>query len=76
MEVESGDHLQPFAGIEPVRCLSCGNSYVKPTLGGTVAANPGCPDCGYVGWAREGSPVMEAVSPLRSVGDRLRRRSD
>ena len=24
--------------------------YAKPTAGGTRRTNPGCPDCGYVGW--------------------------
>ena len=36
--------------LESVRCLECGVVYAKPSSGGTVQANPGCPDCGYVGW--------------------------
>jgi hypothetical protein len=36
--------------LEPVRCLECGAVYAKPTEGGTVDRNPGCPRCGYVGW--------------------------
>ncbi|MFL5926162.1 MAG: hypothetical protein ACJ77E_04425 [Gaiellaceae bacterium] len=36
--------------LERVRCLDCGAIYVKPADGGTVHENPGCPDCGYVGW--------------------------
>jgi hypothetical protein len=36
--------------LESVRCLECDLVYAKPTGGGTVQANPGCPDCGYVGW--------------------------
>lgn len=36
--------------LESVRCLECGLVYAKPSGGGTVQANPGCPDCGYVGW--------------------------
>jgi predicted nucleic acid-binding Zn-ribbon protein len=36
--------------FESVRCLSCGNAYAKPTGRGTAAANPGCPECGYLGW--------------------------
>lgn len=39
-----------LAPIETVRCLSCGAPYAKPSTGGTVRANPGCPECGYVGW--------------------------
>lgn len=33
-----------------VRCLACATVYVKPAGGGTIARNPGCPTCGYVGW--------------------------
>jgi hypothetical protein len=44
--------------IEIVRCLSCGSAYTKPTGGGTVLANPGCPSCGYVGWLIAESPVL------------------
>jgi hypothetical protein len=33
-----------------VRCLDCGNAYAKPSSGGTVERNPGCPRCGYIGW--------------------------
>ena len=36
--------------IESVRCLECGSIYAKPAAGGTVAANPGCPECGDLGW--------------------------
>jgi hypothetical protein len=41
---------QVFAGFESVRCLSCGSEYSKPVGGGTTAANPGCPECAYLGW--------------------------
>jgi hypothetical protein len=41
---------EPLSNIETVRCLSCGAAYAKPSSGGTVRANPGCPECGYVGW--------------------------
>jgi hypothetical protein len=37
--------------LETVRCLGCGAVYAKPSGGGTVRANPGCPECSYVGWA-------------------------
>ena len=53
--------------IKTVRCLSCGEAYTKPTGGGTVQTNPGCPDCGYVGWVlgREPSPHgRTCTSPL------------
>lgn len=39
-----------LALLESVRCLECGSVYAKPTAGGTVEENPGCPVCGYVGW--------------------------
>jgi hypothetical protein len=48
---------------------------VKPTGGGTVGANPGCPECGYVGWGLEHAPVTQDAAPRRSVADRLRRRT-
>jgi hypothetical protein len=37
--------------LESVRCLECGGVYAKPAGGGTAAMNPGCPDCGYLGWS-------------------------
>jgi predicted nucleic acid-binding Zn-ribbon protein len=59
--------------LESVSCLECGSTYAKPVGGGTAQANPGCPECGYLGWlpfSREALPL-----PLRSVGDPPRRRS-
>ena len=60
---------QALAVLETVRCLECRAVYSKPVRGGTVQANPGCPECGYVGWAR----MTETVSPeppnLRSAAD-------
>jgi phage FluMu protein Com len=41
---------RPLAVLESVRCLECGEVYAKPSAGGTVEKNPGCPVCGYVGW--------------------------
>lgn len=72
MEASKGDDEGSLLGIERVRCLGCGIAYVKPAGGGTVSANPGCPECGYVGWIRELKP--DASHP-RSVADRLRRRT-
>ena len=43
------DQVGP-AQVKTVRCLSCGATYAKPSRGGTVGANPGCPECEYVGW--------------------------
>jgi hypothetical protein len=68
----------PIARIERVRCLNCSVSYVKPAGGGTVSANPGCPECGYVGWvvervSRDGTVTPDAAQH-RFFGDRRRRR--
>ena len=51
MHVTSDSEAAPkLTVLESVQCLECGAVYAKPTGGGTVQANPGCPDCGYVGW--------------------------
>jgi hypothetical protein len=52
MGVEASSHLTEriLSGFESVRCLACGSDYSKPVGGGTAAANPGCPVCGYLGW--------------------------
>ena len=46
-----------LAVLESVRCLECGAVYAKPSAGGTVQKNPGCPTCGYVGWISVTLPV-------------------
>jgi hypothetical protein len=66
---------RPLSRVERVRCLGCGVVYVKPTGGGTVSANPGCPVCGYVGWVLEESAIRRGVAQRRSVAGRLRRRT-
>jgi predicted nucleic acid-binding Zn-ribbon protein len=48
--------------IESVRCLSCGAFYSKLAAGGTAATNPGCPECGYLGWRS----LSEEATALRS----------
>ena len=50
--------------IERVRCLECGVKYVKPSDGGTVHRNPGCPRCGYVGW------ILATIPPSSSGSER------
>ena len=57
--------------FESVRCLECGEVYAKPSAGGTVQKNPGCPCCGYVGWI----PVSVPAEPQRrfDVGHRPHR---
>jgi len=57
--------------LESVRCLDCGDVYAKPSGGGTTAANPGCPHCGYVGWL----PVSLAMPRDRFAAGRLQRRA-
>lgn len=51
--------------LESVRCLKCGAVYAKPSSGGTVRANPGCPDCSYSGWIAAGllGSLTEKSSP-------------
>jgi hypothetical protein len=49
--------------------------YAKPTVGGTVEANPGCPECGYVGWVAVSMPVNEGRSLIHSFEDRPQRRT-
>ncbi len=58
----------PYSAVlESVRCLECRAVYSKPGRGGTVQANPGCPECGYVGWVRLTGPVTpEPPSPHSS----------
>jgi hypothetical protein len=57
--------------VESVRCLDCGAVYAKPSGGGTVQENPGCPDCGYVGWAASSlSLVSEGLQLPRFVAGR------
>ncbi len=75
MGVNKTNGAQPLSRIEKVRCLNCHVAYVKPAGGGTVSANPGCPECGYVGWESEPAAVTEGVEPHRSFADRLRRRT-
>lgn len=72
--VEAHREGEPFLTLlESVRCLECGGIYAKPAGGGTVDKNPGCPECGYVGWLAASVPVSEDLSLRRSGGGRLRR---
>ena len=63
-----------LAVVESVRCLECGTVYAKPSGSSTVANNPGCPECGYVGWLAAGVPVSEELGRHRFGVDRLRLR--
>jgi predicted nucleic acid-binding Zn-ribbon protein len=55
--------------MESVRCLECGALYAKPAGGGTVRENPGCPECGYVGW-KEAAALTAAARQPHSGADR------
>jgi hypothetical protein len=57
-----------LAVYESVSCLECGTVYTKPAHGGTAKSNPGCPDCGYVGWVAVNGRLGEA-QPHRSDED-------
>ena len=69
MEGHSGDDSPSLTVLESVRCLECGAVYAKPTGGGTVRQNPGCPECGYVGWIDVGTGFNEDWPLLRSDAD-------
>jgi hypothetical protein len=60
MELYEGYEARLVNAFARVRCLGCGSPYIKPMSRGTAAANPGCPECGYLGWlpfsAAEASP--------------------
>jgi hypothetical protein len=51
-EIGSLDRVRAVGrrGTQSVTCLECGTTYPKPVKGSTTARNPGCPNCGYVGW--------------------------
>ena len=51
-EIGSLDRIRAVGrrGTQSVTCLECGTTYPKPLKGSTTARNPGCPNCGYVGW--------------------------
>ncbi len=58
-----------LAVYESVRCLECGTIYAKPSRGGTARLNPGCPECGYVGWLSVDLPLKQRNAPSRSDED-------
>ena len=71
---EDGNVPPKLELLQTVRCLECGAVYAKPASGGTATANPGCPECGYVGWVTTSAPVTEPSPTFRSAADHLRRR--
>jgi predicted nucleic acid-binding Zn-ribbon protein len=76
VESNSGDEGPSLSVLESVRCLACGAVYAKPAGGGTVRQNPGCPECGYVGWIDVGARITEAWQPRRFAEGRRRRPGD
>jgi hypothetical protein len=48
-----------------VVCLACAAAYEKPAGAGTLAANPGCPRCGYVGWIGVGTLTRRDAAASR-----------
>ncbi|TMK62922.1 MAG: hypothetical protein E6G60_08750 [Actinobacteria bacterium] len=76
VEPNSGDAGPSLTVLESVRCLECGAIYAKPAGGGTVRQNPGCPECGYVGWVDVDARVREAWQQRRSDEDQQQHRGD
>lgn len=61
---------------ESVQCLGCAAVYAKPCGGGTIFTNPGCPHCGYLGWAMAAEQVSAAPLRGRFDGGHPRNRSE
>jgi hypothetical protein len=78
VESNSGAETPSLTLLERVECLECGAVYGKPAGGGTARDNPGCPECGYVGWvtASGSGPLSEELLLRHSAADPLPRRSD
>lgn len=60
--------LTRLRALESVCCLECGEIYSKPAGGGTVQKNPGCPECGYIGWIPLSLPAEPRVTPRPGEG--------
>lgn len=54
-----------------VRCLGCGQVYVKPIEGVAAADAHDCPACGYVGWIPAAQVLSSEPEPLRFALDPL-----
>ena len=63
-----GDTPPNLTVLESVLCLECGAVYAKPSDGGTVRQNPGCPECGYVGWIKAATRPFSASLQPRHYG--------
>ena len=75
MGTQHDDDGPALAVYQSVRCLECGAVYAKPSRGGTAKANPGCPECGYVGWMSVDVPfrTAETVQHRSDEGPQLGR---
>jgi len=62
------DNAERAPATDRVRCLECGSVYGKPSGRGTAGSNPGCPNCGYIGWVDAEALVTPAMLRNRSVG--------
>ena len=70
--METLNPIKPTA-LESVLCLDCGDVYGKPTRGGTLTMNPGCPHCGYVGWSPLSAGKLSGRGPRDRFGADRRR---
>jgi hypothetical protein len=73
VEANPGDDAPALTVLESVRCLECAAVYSKPAGGGTARQNPGCPDCGYVGWIGLAEPFTERPQPRHRAAGLLPR---
>ncbi len=71
----SSDEDVSLSVLQSVRCLECGGMYAKPTRGGTAQLNPGCPECGYVGWVSANVPVRIPSERLQAFRPRTESRA-
>jgi predicted nucleic acid-binding Zn-ribbon protein len=71
MSMGRRDEDPALAVFQTVRCLDCGAVYAKPARGSTEKVNPGCPDCGYVGWLAVDVPIRTPAR--RRFAEDLRR---
>lgn len=54
-----------------VRCLGCGQVYLKPIKGTAPAGAHACPGCGYVGWIPAAETIKTGSEPTRFAADPL-----
>jgi hypothetical protein len=52
-----------------VRCLGCGQVYLKPADRSVPAGAHDCPGCGYVGWMPATKVLKQESEPFRFASD-------